>query len=206
MADDDQDQEHGNYRTQQDIRRERFMALGGDKTLFMRLKDYRDRPVLGDLVTDEHRQLVMDMRAGGMKQETIATVIGMSKASLQKLFPVELESAVELTEAALALSLTHSGMAGDTPAALGYLKSHPELKWGSKSQITGKDGKELVPDNATQLEANQILLAGILSELSTDKTKFKRPGKEKPKAAKVVESDKLKPVARKGIMRRAKGD
>lgn len=206
MADDDQEAEHGNYRTQQDIRRERFLALGGDKTIYMRLRDYRSRPVLGDLVTDEHRDLVLDLRAGGLSQDAIAVTLGMSKASCQKLFAYELETGLNIAVAAVSTALLHNGMGGETAAALGFLKNHPELAWNSKSQVTGKDGKDLIPENASQVEANQILLAGMLTALSTDKTKFKRPAKDKLKPVKVVESDKPKPVKAGTTRKKAKGD
>lgn len=205
MADDQDDSEHGNYRTAQDIRRERFMALGGDKTMFMRLREYRDRPVLGDLVTDEHRDLVMDMRAGGLSHDAIAGVLGISKGSCQTLFDYELRAGVDLGQAAAASALLHNGMAGDTAAALGYLKNHPDLKWTSKSQVTGKDGKDLIPENASQAEANQIFLANVLQAMSTDK-KLHKPAKDKPRPAKVVESAKPKPAKAGTTLKRAKGD
>lgn len=188
------------------LKYERFRALGGDETIYHRVRMYHGAPVIGDLVTDKHRELVLDLRGAGLKQEAIASILGISRDAVMKHFKYELETGLALSEAAAATALMHIGLTGDEKALTNYLKNHPDFKWGTKTQVTGKDGAALIPENATQAEANQVLLSGILTALSTDKTKFKRPAKDKLKPIKVVESDKPKPVKAGTTRKKAKGD
>jgi len=167
---------------------------------------YRGSPVIGDLVTDKHRELVLDLRGAGLKQEAIAAILGISRDAVMKHFAYELEVGLAMSEAAAATALMQIGLAGDEKAITNYLKNHPEFKWGTKTQVTGKDGKDLIPENATQAEANQIFLAKVLAAVSTDKKLFKPPKKDKLKTIKVVESDKPKPIKAGATMKRAKGD
>lgn len=206
MADDNTAADNGepDYVSAKQERYRRFIELGGLETIYERLKAYRRKPVLADMVTDQHRDLVLDLRAGGMRQEKIAVVLGISKERLQLLFPLELETGVDTAEAAAAISLHMLGLAGDAAANVSFLRHHPELRWGSKSQITGKDDAPLIPEQASQAEANQIFLASILTALSTDKAKFKKPI-DKVKAPKTVQSDKVK-LPKPTTLKRPKGD
>lgn len=191
--------------TARDVMRARFYALGGGKLLNDELKKL---PPLADLVTDAHKEMVYDLAASGLSNDAVARVMGISKERLQTLFEHELGTAYEVAHAQMARSLWINGAAGETGAALGWIRNHNRSNWASlvKTEKTDKGAAQDEAGIDKLKEAGADLVNAILSGMSTDKKLYKRPKKDKVQPVKVVSSDKPRPVKAGTTLKKPKGD
>lgn len=208
MAEHDEPQEdapEGGIYTERDLMRARFHALGGGKLLLDELKKL---PPLADLVTDGHREMVYDLTASGLSNDAVARVMGISKERLQTLFDYEINTAYEISHATMARSLWVNGVAGDTGAALGWIRTHNRTNWGTVSKLekTDKGAGQDAAEVDKLKEAGQDLLSAMLTSMSTDKKLFKRPKNDKLKPVKAVQSDKPKLIKAGTTLKKPKGD
>lgn len=197
--------EDGGIYTARDLMRAKFHALGGGRMFRDELKKL---PPLEELVTDAHRQMVLDLAMSGLSQNVVARCMGISKERLRALFMTEIKTAYPVAHANMANTLFVNGLSGDTGAALGWLRNHNRTKWGSISKVEKTD-KGAAQDGAEVDALKRVgedLLAGALTMMSTDKTLYKRPKKDNPKPVKVVPSNKLKPVKAGITLKKPKGD
>lgn len=165
----------------------------------------RKQPItLEDCVTDEHRDLVIDLKASGCPDEDVARFLRISKERCQRLFSWELENGQQLRTVQNVRALNINGtQLGDTSALLGYLKLQPNIQWGSKH--TQKVTEEAPPteDENARVAANEAFIAGITAGLSIDTTKYKPAAERKP----LPVADKPKRVGYTGgTVRKPKGD
>ncbi|MBC8158278.1 MAG: hypothetical protein H8E94_02990 [Alphaproteobacteria bacterium] len=95
--------------------------------------------------TDEERQLVTQMCAVGIPQESICLVVrdGIDDKTLRKHFRRELDTAKIKANAKVGGTLFNKAMAGDTTAAIFWAKTQMGWKETNATEITGKDGKDL---------------------------------------------------------------
>jgi hypothetical protein len=205
MADDDEDAPEEGIYTTRDLMRARFHALGGGKLL---QEDLAKLPPLADLVTPAHKEMVYDLAASGLSNDAVSRIMGISKERLQTLFAYELGTAYEIAHANMARSLYINGLAGESGAALGWIRNHNRSNWASivKTEKTDKGAEQATAEVDALKTAGQDLLSAILTGMSTDKKLFKRPVKDKVKPAKVVQSDKPKPVKAGTTLKKPKGD
>jgi hypothetical protein len=191
--------------TARDIMRARFHALGGGKLLNEEIKKL---PPLADLVTDAHREMVYDLAASGLSNDAVARCMGISKERLQTLFAHEVETAYELAHATMARSLWINGAAGESGAALGWIRNHNRSNWASivKTEKTDKGAEQATAETDALKTAGADLLSAVLTAMSTDKKLFKRPGRDKVQPVKVLQSDKPKPIKAGATLKRPKGD
>jgi hypothetical protein len=158
---------------------------------------------LTDAVTDEHRELVIDLKASGCPDEDVARFFRISKDHCQRLFQWELENGMRLRTVQHVRALNvNATQLGDTSAILGYLKMQPDLQWGSKHTQKVVDEPPPPEGEKERLALNDAFIAGITAGLSVDTTKH-RPAREKPK---VVVKEEPKKVSYTGTVRKAKGD
>lgn len=193
--------------TEQDIRMARFKALGGGTTVDYEVKKLSwpkpDSPRWVDLITDKHRELVKSLAMGGLSHEKIAKIIGMPKKCMQDAFEWELDAAFDMAETTLGRSLYLKGVAGDTWAALSWLRYHKNSQWGEKRELTDKGAQQEQDINAEQTNSNQDFLAKLLGEIAVDPN-IKKPAREHSiqAAPEPVKIAAPKPKS----MKRAKGD
>lgn len=211
MADsDDTDTPEGGdepseYMNERQLVAARFIALGGGTTIAM---DLAKMPVLADLVTEQHRDLVKDLAAQGLPNEAVARIMGISKERLQTLFEYELGTSFEIAKASLARGAYWKGIAGDVQAMALWLRNHNRSDWAStvKTEKTDKGAAQDDAEIDKIKTAGQDLLAAVLSGMSTDKKLFKPPKKDKPQPVKAVQSDKPKPIKAGSTLKKVKGD
>lgn len=205
MADDTEDAPDEGIYTPRDLMRARFHALGGGKLL---QEDLAKLPPLADLVTPAHREMVYDLAASGLSNDAVARIMGISKERLQTLFEYELGTAYEMAHANMARSLYINGLAGESGAALGWIRNHNRSNWGSITKVEKTD-KGAAQDDAEIDKiktAGQDLLVAVLTGMSTDKKLFKPPKKDKPEPVKAVQSDKPRPIKAGTTLKKVKGD
>lgn len=92
--------------------------------------------------TDDQRHTVECMASAGIPQDDIAKVIGIAKCTLQEHFRDELDNGKARTITKVADSLVRQALAGNTAAAIFYLKT--QGRWREAPQqheVTGKDGE-----------------------------------------------------------------
>lgn len=204
MADSgDAPDEGSDYISERQRIAERFIALGGGRTIEM---DLARMPKLADLVTDQHRAMVKDLSASGLSNEAVARIMGISKERLQTLFEYELGTGYELAHATLARALFMKGAAGETQAATAWVRFHNRSQWADKKELTDKGAAQADAEVDKIKEAGQDLLTSVLSAMSTDKQLFKRPGKDKVQPIKAVQSVKPKPTKAGATLKKPKGD
>jgi hypothetical protein len=159
---------------------------------------------LDDAVTDEHRELVIDLKASGCPDEDVARFFRISKERCQRLFDWELSNGMRLRTVQHVRALNvNATQLGDTSAILGYLKMQPDLQWGSKHTQKVVDEPPPPEGEKERLAQNEAFIAGITAGLQIDVTKH-RPPKERVKAAPVAAEPKK--VGYTGTVRKAKGD
>jgi hypothetical protein len=202
VADNEDQEPQGDYISERQRIAERFIALGGGTTVEMEL---RKMPKLKDLVTDQHRDMVKDLTAGGMSHDGIARVMCISKERLQSLFDYELAVGFELAESTLARAMYLKGVAGESSAATNWLRYHKKSQWSDKKEMTDKGAaQELDTVVEASRAANEAFLAAMISGIATD-PKLKRPPTEKRQAA---ATEAAKVVAKKlpVTMKKPRGD
>jgi hypothetical protein len=140
------------------------------------------RDTLDAAVTDEHRELVIDLKASGCPDDVIARFFMISEHALQRLFAWELANGLPLRTVEFTQALRTNGvLLGDTSAILGYLRLQPDLAWKSKSQVDKDDGER--EERPEEKQANEEFIAGVIAGLTIDKTKFKPAERVAPKPA-----------------------
>lgn len=188
------DQEPRDYNEELNLRHERFKALGGGQDLQKDLLDASKLNPLVDQVTEMHRKIVFDLAAGGLSNQDVADVMGISKERLQTLFKQEIASAYQLCHSSLARSLYYLGISGDGRAAADWLRLHNRSKWATKTLLSGsEDGAPIKTEDSGAKEVLQKLLAGM----STDK-KLTRPSKPTTDPAAVSTSARTSPAKTRG--------
>lgn len=191
--------------TARDLMRAKFQALGGGRLFRDEIKKL---PKLEELVTDAHRDMVVDLASSGLSQNAVARCMGISKERLRTLFMNEIKTAYPVAHANMVNTLFVNGLAGDSGAALGWIRNHNRTKWGTISKVekTEKGAEQASAEVAATKQAGIDLVNMLLTGMSTDKNLFKRPTKGQQEPAKVVESVKTKPV-KPGVTRtKVKGD
>lgn len=94
--------------------------------------------------TDEQRESVKEMKAGGMTTVNIAGVIGCSDVTLEKYFRTELDQGKAEVDRKVMGALFKMAMSGECPAAtFFYLKTRCGWRESDILEITGKDGGPL---------------------------------------------------------------
>jgi hypothetical protein len=171
------------------LRHARFRALGGGQDIQQDLKDASRQLLLKDQVTDQHRKIVYDLAAGGLSNQDVADVMGISKERLQTLFDYEIKAAYQLCHSSLARSLYFLGIAGDGRAAADWLRLHNRSKWATKTLLSGsEDGAPI----KTEDSGSKTLLTKLLAGMATDK-KLTRPSKPSALPAAVTKKDVKQP-------------
>jgi hypothetical protein len=96
--------------------------------------------------TDDERNLVEQMTAVGIPQESIALVIrdGIDDKTLRKHFRRELDTAKIKANAKIGGTLFNKAMGGDTTAAIFWAKTQMGWKETSAHEFTGKDGGPII--------------------------------------------------------------
>lgn len=163
-----------NSRRSREQRVEDFIrAAGGSPNRVLDI--IRKKPLkvkLDDAVTDEHRELVIDLKASGCPDDVIARFFMISEDALKRLFAWELANGMPLRTVEFTQALRTNGvLLGDTSAILGYLRLQPDLKWKSKSQVDKDDGEH--DERPEEKQANEEFIAGVIAGIQMDKTKFK---------------------------------
>jgi len=87
--------------------------------------------------TDESRQRVKDLSAFGIRQESIASQLGITKPTLEKYYREELDHGLDEANAKVANTLYAMATSGQHPAATFFW-----LKTRAKWRETDKDGSE----------------------------------------------------------------
>lgn len=195
----------GGIYTARDLMRAKFHALGGGRIFADEIKKL---PKLDELVTDAHRDMVLDLARSGLSQKAVALSMGVSKTRLRELFLPELKTAYPVAHANMTNVLFVNGLAGDSNSALAWVRNHNRTKWGTISKVekTEKGAEQATAEVAATKQAGIDLVNMLLTGMSTDKNLFKRPAKGQQEPTKVVESVKTKPV-KPGVTRtKVKGD
>jgi hypothetical protein len=204
MADQD-DAPPRDYNEEMNLRHERFIALGGSTDIQQDLKKLgSERILLGDLVTDLHRKIVYDLAAGGLSNQDVADVMGISKERLQTLFDYEIKAAYQLCHSSLARSLYFMGIAGDGKAAADWLRLHNRSKWATKTQVSGlEDGAPIKTEDAGARDLLNKLLSGMATDSKLKKTT--RPAPPVAPAADVITAAK-KPTKKTVNLKKVRPD
>ncbi|HTB11910.1 MAG TPA: hypothetical protein VK752_10075 [Bryobacteraceae bacterium] len=109
--------------------------------------------------TESDRNTVRSMAATGFTHEQIATCLGtagIDPKTMRKHFSVELATAANKANAAVANKAYQMAVTGNPPAATFFwLKCRARWKETTRVEHTGKDGRPLVP-----VEAARALLEG----------------------------------------------
>jgi hypothetical protein len=104
--------------------------------------------------TEADRNTVRSMAATGFTQEQIATCLGkagIDPKTMRKHFGVELATAANKANAAVANKAYQMAVTGDPPAATFFwLKCRVRWKETTRVEHTGKDGRPLVPVEAAR--------------------------------------------------------
>ena len=170
------------------------------------MKPIRDNPLReADVVTDPHRELVIDLKASGCPDVAVARFFGITPQKCQRLFEWELANGrmVRTTSVVRALSVNAIAI-GDTSAQIGYLKNQPQEEWGTKHSQKNIEDPPPAEDELKRLSQNEAFIAGITAGLAVDTTKFKKP---EPRPAAAPKVAKVKQVAYTGgTVRKPKGD
>ena len=85
--------------------------------------------------TDELREAVAVMRCCGVRQATIAKVIGVAENTLTKHFEHELDEGLEIANSRMARSLYENGLKGNVIAQLFWMKTRAGWKEYAPVQV-----------------------------------------------------------------------
>jgi hypothetical protein len=206
MSDEDDNASNGldNSRRTREQRLADFLGVAG-LTLNDIMKPVRDNPLTeSDVVTDAHRELVIDLVASGCSREGVARFFRISLQKTERLFEWELANGRQLRTTSVVRGLSVNAIQlGDTSAQIGYLKNQPQEEWGTKHAVKQIEDAPPSETETARLAQNEAFIAGITAGLQIDVTKH-RPAREKPK---VVVKEETKKVGYTGqTVRKAKGD
>lgn len=91
--------------------------------------------------TDQHRNTVKIMSAGGIPADKIAQAIGLSKQTLYRHYKKEIQTAALEANAAVVASLYKLATKGNVAAAIFWLKTR--MKWSEHSSQEESETKTL---------------------------------------------------------------
>lgn len=169
------------------------------------LSSVRKTPIIGDAVTDAHRECVIDLKASGCADEAVARFLGITRQMCERLFGWELANGRQLRTGQMVRALGVNGiMLGDTSAIIGYLKNQPQEEWGTKHSQKNIEDPPPMEEELQRLSQNEAFIAGITAGLSVDTTRFKKPEARAKAAAAVAPPKKVGYTT--GTVRKAKGD
>lgn len=201
----DAEGEPESYNQKRMTRLERFRQLGGGKPIHEDVIAIGAMPTLAVEITPKHRELVMELAATGMSQETAARILGISKERLQTLFDKEWDVGFDLASGDMQRTIRLNGKMGDSWSAVQWLRYHPRSKFSDKTERTDKGAEQDKDINAEAVKAaNDALVAALISGIATD-PKLKRPAEQKRQAATVAPA---KVAAKKlpAVVKKPKGD
>jgi hypothetical protein len=181
-----------------------FLGVAG-LTLNDIMKPIRDNPLAeSEVVTDAHRELVIDLKASGCTDDGVARFFNISLQKCQRMFQWELTNGRQLRTTSVVRGLSVNAIQlGDTSAQIGYLKNQPQEEWGTKHSQKNIEDAPPAEDEVRRLADNESFLAGIVAGLNIDTTKFKPA----PPRAKIAAPADTKRVAYTGsTVRKPKGD
>jgi len=95
--------------------------------------------------SEADKTLVMQMCAVGISQEQVAAVIGVSVDTLIKYYKETLETSKPKAIAKIGGTLYNKALKGDNTCMIFYLKTQGGWRETSTHEITGKDGKDIIP-------------------------------------------------------------
>ncbi len=169
------------------------------------LKPIRDNPLReSDVVTDAHRELVIDLKASGCADDAVARFFGITREKALRLFEWELANGRQMRTAQVVRALnTNAIQLGDTSAQIGYLKNQPQEEWGTKHSQKNIEDPPPAEDELQRLSQNEAFIAGITAGLSVDTTRFK---KAEPRPAAAPKVAPKKQIGYTGTVRKPKGD
>lgn len=182
-----------------------FLGVAG-LTLNDIMKPIREAPLVeSDVVTDAHRELVIDLKASGCTDEGVAKFFNITVQKCQRLFQWELTNGRQLRTTSVVRGLSVNAIQlGDTSAQIGYLKNQPQEEWGTKHSQKNIEDPPPMEEELQRLSQNEAFIAGITAGLAIDTTKFKKPEERKPQVVKVAAPKKIGYAA--GTVRKIKGD
>lgn len=112
--------------------------------------------------TDEHRDLVMQLAAFGLRHSDICLFIKdtkgkpISEPTMRKSFAVELDTGKLKANVKVAQTLYKKAIAGDTTSIIFWLKSQAGWKDTQRVELTGNGGGPIQSVNMTQDEFREI--------------------------------------------------
>jgi hypothetical protein len=182
-----------------------FLGVAG-LTLNDIMKPIREAPLVeSDVVTDAHRELVIDLKASGCSNEGVAKFFNISLQKCQRLFDWELTNGRQLRTTSVVRGLSVNAIQlGDTSAQIGYLKNQPQEEWGTKHSQKNIEDAPPHEEELQRLSQNEAFIAGITAGLSVDTTKFKKAEPRPPAASKVATKKQI--GYNTGTVRKPKGD
>lgn len=95
--------------------------------------------------TDQNKSLVTQMCAAGISHEQIAAVMQISADTLTKYYDQELSTAKSKVIAKVAGTLVNKALKGDNTCMIFYLKTQGGWRETQHHEVTGKDGKDIIP-------------------------------------------------------------
>ena len=117
--------------------------------------------------TPETRLQVKTLASVGTPQDQIAIVVGITKNTLLKYYRKELDTAMTMANAKVAQSLFQQATAGNTSAAIFWLKCR--AGWFDKQtvEMTGANGEPLNPEQVTHVVATPEQIRQAMDELES---------------------------------------
>lgn len=182
-----------------------FLGVAG-LTLNDIMKPIREAPLVeSDVVTDAHRELVIDLKASGCTDEGVARFFNITIQKCQRLFQWELSNGRQLRTTSVVRGLSVNAIQlGDTSAQIGYLKNQPQEEWGTKHAVKQVEDAPPQENELARIAQNEAFIAGITAGLSIDTTKFKAPKERAQSAPAKAEPKKIAYTGQ--TVRKAKGD
>lgn len=185
----------------------RFIALGGGRDIREDIRMHAGKVVVGDLITDEHRELVSELAATGLPHESIARILKIAKSTLQDHFKYELETGFELAKANMSRTvIINATKMGDASAALRWLQLHPDSGWAEKRERTDREREADTDDGRRQIEAAQSMVNALIAGMSTAPALYRPPEQSGNGNAPAVVESKQRTPKPGATQRKAKGD
>jgi hypothetical protein len=195
-----------NSRSSREQRVRDFLAASG-LTFNDILKPIRDNPLWdSEVVTEAHRELVIDLKASGCSDEGVARFFRITPQKCRRLFEWELDNGRQMRTAQVVRSLNVNAIhLGDTSAQIGYLKNQPQEEWGTKHSQKNVDTVETTPDDVERLSQNEAFIAGITAGLAID-AKYHKPAARREMAAAAKPAPGRKAITTSKPVTKARGD
>lgn len=94
---------------------------------------------------EKDRQLVEQMSAVGIPQQSIAAVLKLSEDTLFKYYKEELTNAASKANTKVAGTLYNKAIRGDTACMIFWLKTRAKWREVNHHEVTGADGAPFIP-------------------------------------------------------------